>query len=330
MTKLLFVVVMLFVTVLSVNAYGSPMVQQAKKEGWTFHFNEKNNRFATGLLKPQGFRAELTESINASETLPDHYDLRGKISPIENQGNCGSCWAFAETANLLDLHYLSGHNPGRLSQQYLVSCAKDSAGCNGGFFTSMDYLKAPKGSPLWSEMPYTATNGRCKSGTHPVASLVEWVYISTPEKPATPEQIMTAMVKYGPLVVTVGADSKYMSYESGIYNACTNQSMNHMVNLVGFDKKEQYWIQRNSWGTSWGEDGFMRIKWKGKTGKLCNNIAGYVAYVRIKNQPPPPPAPAKFSLESEAMKLDAEMKSGHEADLDKAKTHLQDALDKVK
>lgn len=315
---------------LSALGHAEDMTAVAKKEGWTFHFNTKAPKYSTGLLKkaPGEEFPHLEVELDRDTPIPDEYDLRGKISQIENQGNCGSCWAFSLVASVRDALLLGQHDPGRISQQYLVDCDKRQAGCGGGYFDAADYLVEPKGAPLLSEYPYTAKNGRCKA-SKPAGSIVSWAYIGASGKVPSTEDVQRAILKYGPASVTVGADSRFMAYESGVYNACSSTSTNHMTNLVGWNNKEGYWIMRNSWGTSWGEDGFMRIKFRGKSGNLCNRIAEQAAFVVVKDPGPPPPPPATFKAENKAATVLGEMKKGHESDVDKARLQVQDAIDKL-
>lgn len=272
----------LFVTITA----QADLLPTAKKEGWTFHFVEKSKPYSTGFVKRDMVETMPHVAFEEPTPIPEAYDLRAKVSPIENQGNCGSCWSFSLVATLRDALATTGRDPGRLSQQYLVDCDRRQYGCGGGYFNAADMLVAPKGSPDRALYPYTARNGRCKA-SKPIASIASWSYVGASGRAPNVEEIQRAVLKYGPVSVTVGADSRFMSYESGVYNACTNQSTNHMVNIVGWDNREQYWIMRNSWGVGWGEDGFMRIKFKGKSGRLCNRIGEQAVFVQVADAPAP-------------------------------------------
>lgn len=320
------VLVMLMVSVV----FGEPslMTKKAKKEGWTFHFSEGNQKFARGLVKP----ADSVEKILSYEAMdkkdveiPTVYDLRGKISKIRNQGNCGSCWSFSLTAALLDAWVLSGKDPGALSEQYLVDCAKNQYGCGGGYFNAAEYLKEPKGAPSLAAYPYTAKNGRCKA-VPPTAGLIEWHYVGTEGKSPSVKDIQKAILLYGPVSVTVGADSYFMNYQSGVYNACTQQSTNHMTNIVGWNDNEKYWIMRNSWGEEWGEDGYMRIKYVGKNGKLCNRIAEEAVFVKI-NGNPIPPVVKDYTVDGKTITVKGSLKSNAKYKVEDAKKLTQDMVD---
>lgn len=225
---------------------------------------------------------------------PQKMDLRGQISPIKNQGACGSCWSFSLTATLQDLLKLSGKNLD-LSQQYLVDCATNSFGCRGGYFDAADFLVVPKGSPLATDYPYTAKDGRCKSKPV-VASVVEWHMIGGSKGP-TVRDIQTVMAATNaPVSITVAAGAgSWERYRSGIYDGCRSAGTDHMINIVGWDNEgasydkngnlppgKGYWILRNSWGTSWGEQGFMRSRITDSRGRRCNNVAEEAAYLVLK------------------------------------------------
>lgn len=296
------------------------MLKQAKREGWTFHFKE-GKPYKTGLLFDENRRDLPHIQVEKALSIPDQYDLRGKISAIEDQGQCGSCWAFSLTATLRDALILSGFPATRLSQQYLVDCARNSYGCQGGYFESANYFVSPKGSPSWTSYPYRGVNGACKTQP-PVGSAVSWAYIGS-TNPSV-EEVQSAILKYGPVSVTVGADNYFMSYQSGIYNACTNQAMNHMVNLVGWDNTQQYWIMRNSWGESWGEDGYMRIKFKGRNGNLCNRLAQVAAFVKVAEGPKPDKS---FNIEGQTLSIKGSLNDKATYTVDKAKKAIQKTVD---
>lgn len=225
--------------------------------------------------------------------IPNTLDLRPMLSPIEDQGDCGSCWSFSLTATLRDSLIADGKDPGRLSQQYLVSCAKDSYGCDGGDFSSAKYFVNPKGAPDWNQMPYSATNGKCIK-TLPKGSIGKWGMFEGNNGAPSQKQMIEYMVAYKkPLSVTVAAGAGlWEGYKSGIYNACVSGRVDHMINLIGFDcegscvfdkkgalpKGKGYWILRNSWGTGWGERGFIRMKMTDTKGNRCNSVAEEACY----------------------------------------------------
>ena len=239
--------------------------------------------YFTGFHVPKGFKPERVMKANIGEPLPATFDWRTKVqlSPIENQGSCGSCWAFSTAATFQDVKRIFGETED-LSEQYLLSCASPQEwSCNGGFFAH-DAHKAPRGAVLASEYPYTATDSVCKSSINYRWKLTSWSYLQNSENPSV-DEIKAAIFKYGPVSVGVAVDDAFSSYSGGIFEDTGYRSLNHAVNLVGWG--EGYWIMRNSWGTSFGEQGFMRIKFG------ANGIGAWANFVVYDVDPNPNPNP---------------------------------------
>jgi hypothetical protein len=214
--------------------------------------------------------------------VPDHFDWREVgpgITTVEDQGSCGSCWSFASTAVMQDVFKQVGL-PHELSEQWLVSCDKNFYGCGGG--DQAYRLPTQLGVVSADQMPYTATNGTCKSGLTYGEKLVSWHYVAgsggagSGVPPAI--DIARAIYLYGPVSVAVAADNKFMSYRSGVFGPnTTSTSINHLVTLVGYDLPGKYWILKNSWGTSWGETGgFMRINFG------VNKVGDEAAFIKTR------------------------------------------------
>jgi C1A family cysteine protease len=89
------------------------------------------------------------------------------------------------------------------------------------------------------------------------------------------EEIRTAIFEHGAVATVVAADNNFMSYQSGIFDTNTSSDINHLVVLVGYDNNQGYWILRNSWGTGWGEQGYMRIKYG------MNQVGSVATYVQV-------------------------------------------------
>jgi C1A family cysteine protease len=239
------------------------------------------------------------QAPSITEALPPSYDLRpsGYVTPIRNQGGCGSCWAFA-TVGAMESAMLYHNLPSTdLSEQFLVSCNQSGYSCSGGWWTH-DYHfgrlgknQTAAGAVLESAKPYTAQNGTCDTAySHPY-KLSSWNYVSTANIPTVTE-IKQAIYSYGGISAAVCVGSKFQSYTSGIFSTdesstCGTGKVNHGIVLVGWNDTEQTWILRNSWG-SWGESGYMRIKWN------ISNVgygATYVDFPGTDPVPTPTPTP---------------------------------------
>lgn len=209
--------------------------------------------------------------------LPTHWDWRTKgiVPPVRDQGSCGSCWAFG-TVGVMESAVKKGGGPlPNLSEQYLISCNKDGWGCKGGLtatkyhFDTLGKFQSLPGAVLESTKPYIAGDGICtKAYSHPYKAS-GWQFI-TPDEWSMPTtlQIKNAIYTYGPITAGVCVDNGWSYYSGGVYNppAGTADNVcggytNHQIVLVGWDDATYSWILRNSWGSSWGEAGYMRIRW---------------------------------------------------------------------
>ncbi|KAI9552732.1 hypothetical protein GHT06_020611 [Daphnia sinensis] len=175
---------------------------------------------------------------------------------IKNQGQCGSCWAFAATTPLEFMKCKSAKTSVVLSEQQLVDCDRNSTnnGCNGGFYsTAWKYHKAVGGAAKQSLYPYNAIgNNTCKFNTTMVAAKVS-SYAAIQAKNATAMQLAIQNKR-----------NVFTYIWSGVYDDvnCNNKSINHAVSAVGWGTLNgtNHWILRNSWGKTWGQTGYMLMK----------------------------------------------------------------------
>jgi C1A family cysteine protease len=202
-------------------------------------------------------------------TAPDSIDWRtqGAVTPIKDQGQCGSCWAFSTTGGMEGCVKIASGSLISMSEQQLVDCDKTSYGCNGGLMTNAyNYIIKHGGICSEAAYPYTARTGTCKDTTcTSVATLSGFTNIAT----GSVSGLQNACA-IEPVSIAVDA-SNFSPYRSGIFSNC-GTSLNHGITLVGY-LVNQYWICKNSWGTSWGEAGYIRLAW----GNTCGiaNMATY-------------------------------------------------------
>lgn len=309
----------------SINAYAiHPLVEIAKKQGWVY--NEAHPDYATGYKFDPTYKHTFTyESLKHVDIeIPDEYDLTDKLSPIRNQGSCGSCWAFSITAMLRDALIIRGlKDPGALSEQYLVDCARDMYGCGGGMPEAAAWIITPKGAPLLSEYPYTARNGRCQ--TKPIAgSALEWHYIGQQGRIPDVSEIQKAILLYGEVSTTVAVDNAFAGYSGGVFHG-NYKGINHMTDIVGWSKKGGYWRMRNSWGTGWGINGWGNIAYG------ANAIGTDAIFVKVVEIPPAPPVPVirEFGLESTNLHIKVTLSPDNKQKLEDAKKLIQTFLDNL-
>lgn len=180
---------------------------------------------------------------------------KGALTPVKNQAQCGSCWAFSATEAIESYAFLAGKGLKELSAQQITSCDKTSFGCGGGRTESAyNYVKGAGGLELDSDYPYTSgggDSGTCKGDPNPAVQITGFTSI------AQSEDDLQKALNNGPVSICVAAES-FQTYTGGILRSCPG-SVDHCVQAVGYNTQDNYWIVRNSWATSWGEEGFIRI-----------------------------------------------------------------------
>ncbi|MEN6440493.1 MAG: C1 family peptidase [Syntrophobacter sp.] len=188
------------------------------------------------------------------------------VTPVRDQGDCGSCWAFATTAALESQTAMKTSSLVDLSEQVLVSCGgKSSVGdCDGGYVDGASNFIRDTGLPLEDCFSYTAQNTSCSNATCPswrtdgTYSITGWHWVTTYNP--TVDAIKAALNSYGPLVTTMDVYDDFYNYISGVYKAVSKTyEGGHAVLIVGYDDTNQCFIVKNSWGTNWGESGYFRI-----------------------------------------------------------------------
>ncbi|GMH13466.1 hypothetical protein Nepgr_015307 [Nepenthes gracilis] len=231
-----------------------------------------------GIRSRLHFPADANKApILPTNNLPTDFDWRdqGAVTPVKNQGSCGSCWSFSATGALEGANFLATGKLVSLSEQQLVDCDHEcdpeepgscDSGCNGGLMNSaFEYILKTGGVMREEEYPYTGTDGEtCKFDKSKIAaSVANFSVISLNE-----DQIAANLVKNGPLAVAINAVfmQTYIGRVSCPY-ICSRR-LDHGVLLVGYGsagyapvrlKEKPYWIIKNSWGENWGENGYYKI-----------------------------------------------------------------------
>jgi inhibitor of cysteine peptidase len=208
----------------------------------------------------------------------------GVCTPVRNQGNCGSCWAFSTVAPLeSNILYRDGIQRD-LSEQYLLSCNYDGWDCSGGWFAhEYHQWKIPSGEPgagtvYETDFPYTAQGDPCYPPHTHHEKIIDWDYVGNYYGVPPETSIKQAILDHGPVSVAIHIDSAFRSYTGDVFETNEVGTPNHAVVLVGWDDDQGIngiWYLRNSWGPYWGEGGYMRIGY-GISG--VGYAANYVVY----------------------------------------------------
>jgi cathepsin L len=242
-----------------------------------------NTEFAAmynGVRVPKGYKHDTT-FVHNNVALPASFDWRdkGAVTAVKDQGQCGSCWSFSTTGSVEGCHFLTAGALVGLSEQNLVDCstAQGNQGCNGGLMTqAMDYIIAT-GIDSESSYPYTATGpNNCQFSASNIAS-----HESSYNNIASgDENALQQAVSQGPTSVAIDASqSSFQFYTSGVYSDpnCSSSQLDHGVLAVGWGSTggQDYWIVKNSWNTSWGNQGYI---WMARND---NNMCGIATMATI-------------------------------------------------
>jgi hypothetical protein len=257
-----------------------------KSKGATFSIGENPatkrplDRLCGLKIPPKGstrFDQSPVQANSIASDLPESFNwcAKGACPPVRDQLNCGACWAFGTVAPLESNILIKNAQVTNLSEQWLVSCNTEGWDCDGGWWAHAYHINP--GSVYESEFPYVAADVDCGGPYYHPYHIKSWHYVYTELSIAPTDMIKQALMEYGPVSSAIYTGFAFQSYTEGVFNISESGSaiVNHAVTIVGWDDNlgGGSWIIRNSWGTGWGENGYMYITYgTSKIGYSANYV----------------------------------------------------------
>jgi hypothetical protein len=264
-----------------------------KKENYTMSINQFTDLTSAEFEKDVirgGFIGSTTSSLRGKSKcsqytyqqikVPSSIDWRtsGAVTPVKDQGQCGSCWSFSATGAMEGAWSIATGNLVSLSEEQLVDCSKryGNLGCNGGLMDNAFQYAIDNGMCVESDYPYTASAGSCKSTCEPEVTITDCADV-----PPDNQLALKEAVSFGPVSIAIEADQRIFQFYSGgvITSSTCGTDLDHGVLIVGYGTDSEtnidYWLVKNSWSTTWGDDGYVKIERSDSTNDI--GICGIAA-----------------------------------------------------
>jgi C1A family cysteine protease len=245
--------------------------------------NEQNTRVAAFLKAPPPPAPALASCSATAKSLD--WRQANAVTAVKDQGQCGSCWAFGTHGAFEASWRIVNGEAIDTSEQDTLDCSHKGS-CEGGWWAFDNLIN--KGSATEASYPYRAVQGNCNASVNRPYRAEMWGYVGAGSSRHDVDKIKEALCRFGPLAVCVRATDAFQAYTGGVFDEFASGDINHAVTLIGWDDTKQSWLIKNSWGTWWGEGGYMWIAYG------CNNIGNAAAWVYA--QPKRPAGPQDYEV----------------------------------